>query len=77
MAELAGVREQEYAVNKEESLEGLQGVAAPVFSRKGDRIAGAISIYGPSRQTDMEDFEKELVEELRRTVNIVEINFSY
>lgn len=77
MAELDGVREQEYAVDKEEGLKGLQGVAEPVFSRKEDRIAGAISIYGPSRQTDMEDFETELVEELRRTVNIVEINFSY
>jgi DNA-binding IclR family transcriptional regulator len=44
MAELDGVREQEYAVVKEEGLKGLQGVAAPVFSRKEDRIAGAISI---------------------------------
>ena len=77
MAELDAVREREYAVDKEEGLKGMQGVAAPIFSRKEDRVAGAISIYGPSRRTDMEDFEAELVEELRRTVNIVEINFSY
>lgn len=76
-AELEQIRQQEYAVDKEEGLKGLQGVGAPVFSRKENRVAGAISIYGPSRRTDIEEFEQELLDELHRTVNIVEINFSY
>lgn len=75
--ELERIREQEYGVDQEEGLKGLQGVAAPVFNRKENSIAGAISIYGPSRRTDIEEFEEELIDELRRTVNIVEINFSY
>lgn len=75
--ELERIRKQEYAVDQEEGLKGMQGLAAPVFSRKENRLAGAISIYGPSRRTDIEEFEDELIEELRRTVNIVEINFSY
>lgn len=76
-AELEEIRQQEYAVDREEGLKGLQGIAAPVFSRKENRVAGAISVYGPSRRTEIEEFESEVIEELRRTVNIVEINFSY
>lgn len=75
--ELEQIRKQEYAVDQEEGLKGMQGVAAPVFSRNENVLAGAISIYGPSRRTDFDDFEEGMLKELRRTVNIVEINFNY
>jgi IclR family acetate operon transcriptional repressor len=77
LEELEQIRNQEYAVDQEEGLKGMQGVAAPVFRRNANVPAGAISIYGPTRSTDIDDFEEELLEELRRTVNIVEINFNY
>jgi DNA-binding IclR family transcriptional regulator len=77
LTELQEIRQQEYAVDHQEGLKGMQGVAAPVFSRQENLLAGAISVYGPSRRTNIDDFEDEVLDELHRTVNIVEINFSY
>jgi DNA-binding IclR family transcriptional regulator len=44
--ELARVREQGYAVEREEAIIGEVGVAAPIFDRRADPI-GAIGVAGP------------------------------
>jgi DNA-binding IclR family transcriptional regulator len=44
--ELSVVRERGYAVNDEESVEGLRAVAAPVFSGSGEAVA-AINVCAP------------------------------
>jgi IclR family acetate operon transcriptional repressor len=46
-AELAVVREQGYALDREESMEGAFCVAAPILDREGAPVA-AISISGPT-----------------------------
>lgn len=75
--ELERIRQQEYAVDHEEGLKGMRGIAAPVFNRKEQEVAGAISIYGPSQRSSTDDIEEESLNELHRIVNVVEINYSY
>jgi DNA-binding IclR family transcriptional regulator len=75
--ELESIRERGYAFDREEAVIGMRGVAAPVITRNDGAIRGAISVYGPSKRTDIEEFENEVVDELLRTVNVVEVNMSY
>ncbi|MCG5218739.1 IclR family transcriptional regulator [Streptosporangium sp. KLBMP 9127] len=49
--ELAGVRERGYATSHGRWLEGVLGVAAPVFNVEG-RCVGALSVAGPSSRFD-------------------------
>lgn len=49
--QFATIREQGYAVNDEEEIEGIQGVAAPVFDLTGDVVA-SIGISIPSYRFD-------------------------
>lgn len=52
-AELAAVRESGYATSSGRWLEGVTGVAAPVFDMNG-RCVGALSIAGPDTRLDSE-----------------------
>jgi DNA-binding IclR family transcriptional regulator len=45
--ELRTVREQGYACNDEEEIEGLRAVGAPVIDRHGD-VLGSLSVAGPT-----------------------------
>lgn len=45
--ELERIREQGYALDQEEAVEGLRCVAAPVFNHKGEIVA-AFSVAGPA-----------------------------
>lgn len=74
---LQAVRERGYAFDREEAVMGMRGVAAPVIARNDGTVRGAISVYGPSKRTEIEEFENEVVDELLRTVNVVEVNISY
>ena len=44
--ELEGIREQGYAVDQEEAVEGLRCVAGPLFDHTG-RVIAAFSVVGP------------------------------
>jgi DNA-binding IclR family transcriptional regulator len=44
--EIASIREQGYAVEREEAVLGEAGVAAPIFDRRAEPI-GAIGVAGP------------------------------
>lgn len=51
-AELAEIRDRGYAVNNEEHMDGLRGVAVPVYTPDDD-LLGSLSVFGPtSRFTD-------------------------
>ncbi|ELZ07599.1 IclR family transcriptional regulator [Natrialba aegyptia] len=51
-AELEQIRDQGYAVNNEEHMDGLRSVAVPVYTPDDD-LLGALSVFGPtSRFTD-------------------------
>lgn len=70
--ELERTRERGFAVDDEERLEGLRCIAAPI--RFDSDIIGAISVSGPTARID-EDWESnEFVSQLRRAVNVIELN---
>lgn len=70
------VRERGYAVDREERLNRLCCVAAPVTSDDGD-ILGAVSISGPRSRFEDDRLSGELADEVTRTSNIIEINITY
>ena len=70
------IREQGYALDREERIEGMRAVAAPIFGRD-NYVAGAISIYGPTSRIDNEAFTETLPKRLLRTANVIELNLNY
>jgi DNA-binding IclR family transcriptional regulator len=73
---LETIRERGYALDREERIEGMRAVAAPVLSRDDD-VLGAVSIYGPTNRIAEMGFEDTLPKQLLRTANIIEINYNY
>lgn len=71
--ELEEVRENGIAYNREETIQGLVGVGAPVRQHDGS-IAGALSIIGPGSRMNDERLEEELPDMIRRSANIIEVN---
>ena len=75
-ADLDRIRERGYAYNKQESLEGLHAIAAPIQG-KGDIVYGALSISGPANRLNEEMLESTLSDLLLGAVNELEINLTY
>lgn len=73
---LEAVRENGFAVDDEERLEGLCCVAAPIRN-SADDVVGAISISGPAGRLKGGRLTDELADEVMRTANIIEINMTY
>lgn len=70
LAELEQIRSKEFAVDRKEDLEGLKSVAAPVFERKDNRVAGAIRVFGPS--SNVHGPERTILKDLHKAINTVE-----
>lgn len=71
--ELERVREQGYAYNDEEEVEGLRAVGAPILGPDGD-VLGALSLSGPESRMHSERFGKEIPKMVKETADIIEIN---
>lgn len=77
-SELAGVREQGFAYDREERLPGLRCVAAPVVPENGDGdLMAAISVSGPTTRIEGNLFHEKIPELLRSAANVIEINLVY
>jgi DNA-binding IclR family transcriptional regulator len=74
--ELDVIRERGYAVNKEESTDGLRAVGVPVMDGSGD-LLGALSVSGPSHRMKGEWFESEIPDLLLGTANELKLNLKY
>lgn len=74
-SELEVIREQGYAFDDEERIEGLRCVAAPITDE--DNVWGALSVSGPAKRLQGEWYREELPELIRRAVRVVEINLTY
>lgn len=73
--ELEKIRERGYSFNREEELEGLRGVGAPVFDSQGDVLA-AISVSGPKSHLKGKWFNEELPETVVNTTSAIELDFN-
>jgi DNA-binding IclR family transcriptional regulator len=75
LAELEDIRERGYAFDREEKIQGLRCVAAPVTTE--NEIIGAISISGPASRFEGEFYEEELPSMVTRSANVIEINSQF
>ncbi|WP_233204132.1 IclR family transcriptional regulator [Halegenticoccus soli] len=74
--ELNRIHEQGYALDMEEYLDGLQGVAVPILNN-GTTVEGAISIAGPSCRMRGERLEETLPRKIQNAVNVIELNITH
>ncbi|MFC7212600.1 IclR family transcriptional regulator [Saliphagus sp. GCM10025334] len=74
--ELATVRDQGYAQDMAERLDGLRCVAAPIQHRDGD-ILGAISVSGPTSRMKSDRIDDDITERLLDAANVIELNIMY
>ena len=73
--ELESIRDRGVAFDREERLQGLRCVAAPILN--ADRLEGAISVAGPISRLKGERFREELPEQVLDAANVVELNVTY
>lgn len=73
--ELDKIREQGYAFNDEEEVEGLRAVGAPILG-PGDEVLGSISVSGPTSRLHGEEFRDLMPEKVVDTANLIEVNIN-
>jgi DNA-binding IclR family transcriptional regulator len=74
--QLERIREQGYALNREESIPGLHAVGVPITD-ENDNAIGAVSISGPANRLKGETLTEAFPELLLGAVNEIEINLTY
>jgi DNA-binding IclR family transcriptional regulator len=74
--ELAATRERGYAFDKQERVDGMRCVAAPVTDGD-DRAIAALSVSGPKSRMLDDVFTEELPNRVLRSANVVEVNLTY
>lgn len=74
--ELEEVREQGYAIDNEERVEGVRCVGAPI--RGGDsEVIGAVSISAPRSRMQDDRLNNDIPDQVLKTANIIEVNLKY
>ncbi|MDJ1433823.1 IclR family transcriptional regulator [Halostagnicola sp. A-GB9-2] len=72
-SELEVIREQGFALNREEEMNGIRAVGAPVLD-VDNGVVGAVSLTGPASRLKDDVFEQEYPEGLVQAANMIEIN---
>lgn len=72
--ELEAIRERGYAFDREERIEGMRCVAAPV---KVDDVLSAISVSGPAHRLNGDRFQEMIPDMVLRAANVMEVNLKY
>lgn len=73
--ELETIRDRGFAFDRQERIEGLRCIAAPITVN--DEVMGAISISGPASRFRGETYEEELPNLVTRSANVIEINAQF
>ncbi|WP_227379312.1 IclR family transcriptional regulator [Haladaptatus halobius] len=74
--ELEQIREDGFAQDQGERLEGLRCVAAPIKSSE-ETVKGAISVSAPSSRMKSDRYNREIPEKVRSAANVIELNLKY
>jgi DNA-binding IclR family transcriptional regulator len=67
------IRERGYALNLEESIEGLHAVSAPIRGNQTE-IVGAVSVSGPAHRLTEDRIETEVADKLLSVANEIELD---
>lgn len=73
--ELERIREQRYALNLSEDLEGVHAIGVPLMFE--GEIQGALSVAGPAHRMPRERCEGEVLDQLRAATNEIDLNLAY
>lgn len=73
LSDLEEIRNQGYAVDNQESFEGIRCIAASVTTKSGDPL-GAVSVAGPKNRLHGEYLTDDLPRIVLRTANVIELN---
>jgi len=76
LEEIKEIRELGYAINEEESTEGLRAVSVPVTTPNRD-VIGALGVSGPARRMNPERTKNDIVDLLLGVVNELELDIRY
>lgn len=74
--ELEAIRDQGFAIDRQEHLKGLHAVAAPVYGPNND-LRGAFSVAGPSHRMKGDWFTEEIPELLLGTITEFQLDITY
>lgn len=74
--ELERTRDRGYAINLEETTEGLRAVGVPVLGPSGE-VLGALSVSGPSHRLKDNWFESEIPDMILGAANEIELNITF
>lgn len=74
--ELAEIREQGYALEEEELIDGLRSVGVPIITRD-DTLHGAIGIHGPVSRISDEQVDDLILPHLHEARNVIEVNSDF
>jgi DNA-binding IclR family transcriptional regulator len=74
--ELETIREQGFATDDEERVEGMRCVAVPITNEE-ERAIAAVSISGLKRRMKGEKFTDEVPEQVLQSANAIEVNLTY
>ncbi|MXR51927.1 helix-turn-helix domain-containing protein [Halovenus sp. WSH3] len=74
--ELAEVREQGYALNDEEYMDGLFGVAVPVYTPE-DELLGSLGLFGPTSRFTDEYLYDDLIDRLWDKAGEIKVTLAY
>lgn len=70
------IRDQGYATDDEERVEGMRCIAAPILDRNDDVVA-AVSVSGPMSRMHDDRFENEIPRRVLSAANVIEVNMTY
>lgn len=74
--ELDGIREEGVAFNREEHIEGINGVGVPILDADG-AVAGAVSIAGPTSRMRGSTFTENYPYLLSKARNVIELELGH
>jgi IclR family acetate operon transcriptional repressor len=74
-AELDRIREQGYALNLSEDLEGIHAVGVPLIV--DDEVQGALSVAGPAHRMPKDRCEGEVLDRLRAATDEIDLTLAY
>lgn len=74
-SELVTIRENGFALNRGESIEGLHAVGAPILDE--DDVVGAISVSGAASRLPVERCRTEIADLIVATANEIELDLTY
>lgn len=75
--ELTEIREQGFALEDQERIEGMRGIGAAVTNERTDEVLGAIALTGPTHRVEGERFRDTFPKLIANRAREIEINITY